>query len=367
MKNSLLLLYLIVCTSFFPESKQNHIILNSPSASENLFIIITDGFRWQEVFNGADSLLINDEAFTPDTATIKSMFWADTKEDRKKRLLPFFWNVMSKKGQLYGNRESGNKVDVANLYAISYPGYNEIFTGTTDISISGNARKNNRNINVLEYLNNKDRFEGKIVVFSSWDVFPYILNKDRNKLMMNSGYQSIQGQEDNPVYNLINKVQEESVEYKSSTRYDQLTFTTAKEYIKINLPRVVLLSLGETDDFAHQKRYDLYLQQANQVDRMIAELWHMIQTTPEYKNKTSILVTTDHGRGRKPDHWSGHGFFISGSSQTWFTLMGPGIDPLGELKVNKQIYQKQLAETIANLVGEEFDKSSTSPFVYANK
>ncbi|MBL7748297.1 MAG: hypothetical protein JNM19_12750, partial [Chitinophagaceae bacterium] len=29
--------------------------------AENLFIITTDGFRWQEVFNGADSLLINSE------------------------------------------------------------------------------------------------------------------------------------------------------------------------------------------------------------------------------------------------------------------------------------------------------------------
>lgn len=367
MKNSLLLLYLLVCTSFFPDTKQNSVILSLSSASENLFIIITDGFRWQEVFNGADSLLINDEICTPDTATMKSMYWADTKEERRKKLMPFFWNVISKKGQMYGNRDFNNKVDVANLYSVSYPGYNEIFTGTTDISISGNSKKKNPNINVLEYLNKIEEFTGKIAVFSSWNVFPYILNKDRNNLMMNSGYQSMENEEDDPVYKLINKVQDESVEYKSATRYDQLTYTTAREYIKNKLPRVVLLGLGETDDFAHQKRYDLYLQQANQVDKMIADLWHMIQTTPAYKNKTSILVTTDHGRGRNQNHWSGHGFFIGGSSQTWFTLIGPGIEPLGEMKNKKQVYQKQMAETIANLVGEEFDRSNTNHFVYNSK
>lgn len=363
----MLLLYLFVCTSFLPGSKHNPAILTSSSVSENLFIILTDGFRWQEVFTGADSLLINDETFTPDTSTIKSMYWAATQEERRKKLLPFFWNVMAKKGQLYGNREFGNKVDIANLYAVSYPGYNEILTGTTDVSISGNARKNNPNINVLEYLNDKEKFAGKVAVFSSWNVFPYILNQDRNDLMINSGYQPIQDSENNPIYKIINKIQEESNENKSATRYDQLTFTTAKEYIKNKQPKVVLLGLGETDDFAHQKRYDLYLQQANHVDGMIAELWHIIQTTPAYKNKTSILVTTDHGRGRKSNNWSGHGFFINGSSQAWFSLIGPGIEPLGEMKEKKQIYLKQMAETIANLVGEKFDRRNISQFVYTNK
>ena len=75
---------------------------------------------------------------------------------------------------------------------VSYPGYNELFTGTTDISISGNSKKYNKNINVLEYLHSKDEFEGKIAVFSSWNVFPYILNKNRNGIMMNSGYEQMQ-------------------------------------------------------------------------------------------------------------------------------------------------------------------------------
>ena len=141
-----------------------------------------------------------------------------------------------------------------------------------------------------------------------------------------------------------------------ATRYDLLTYSTAKEYIKNHHPRIVVIGFGETDDFAHQKRYDLYLQQANQVDRMISELWHMIQTTPGYKNNTSILITTDHGRGNNPRHWSGHGFFIDGSSQTWLGMMGPTIAPLGERTKNEKLYNKQIAETIANLVGENFSQ-----------
>jgi Metalloenzyme superfamily len=356
MKNSVLLCYLLISTSFIHPSVKMAEIATNTSASENLFIIITDGFRWQEVFNGADSLLINNETFTADTATLKSMYWANTKEERRKRLMPFFWNVIANKGQLIGNRDLKNNMNVANIYAVSYPGYNEIFTGTTDISISGNGKKNNSNINVLEYLESKDEFKSRIAVFSSWDVFPYILNRKRNNLMMNSGYEQMKNKNEETA--MINAVQERAIINKTATRYDMLTYTTAKEYIKTNKPRVVVIGFGETDDFGHQKRYDLYLQQANQVDRMIGELWHMVQTIPGYKNNTSFLITTDHGRGNNTKHWSSHGFFIDGSSQTWLAMIGPNIKPISENAEKLQVYNRQLAKTIANLVGEKFSQKT---------
>lgn len=328
--------------------------------AENLFIITTDGFRWQELFNGADSLLINSENFTPDTSTLKLLYWAATPLERRKKLMPFFWNVIAAKGQLYGNRELGNKVDVANLYSLSYPGYNEMLTGHADIMISSNRKKNNPNVNVLEYLDSKPAFSGKVAVFSSWDVFPYILNTQRNKLMVNSGYMSMD-ENGSATQQLINTIQNDVVAKKAATRHDQLTFLTAKEYILQHHPRVVYLGLGETDEFAHDGRYDLYLQQATQVDQMIAELWHLVQTTPGYKNNTTFIITTDHGRGSKSSKWTSHGEFINGSSQTWFAVMGPGIQPAGEIKMKQQQYLQQMAQTIASVLGEEFTTGNTAP------
>ena len=357
MKNGILVFYLLVSTSFIHPPQKMQEIVSTSSVTENLFIIITDGFRWQEIFSGADSVLINDENFTPDTATLKEMYWDSDASGRRRKLMPFLWNVIAKKGQLFGNRDLNNKVNVSNVYSLSYPGYNELFTGTTDISISGNNKKYNKNINVLEYLDSKEGFEGKIAVFSSWDVFPYILNRNRNELMMNSGYEQVQNDNRNATLNMINSVQEKGIGNKTATRYDMLTFSTAKEYIKDHKPRIVVIGLGETDDFAHQKRYDLYLQQANEVDKMVGELWNMVQTTPGYKNNTSFIITTDHGRGNNSKHWSGHGFFISGSSQTWLAMIGPHIDPLGERKDKEQLYTKQFAATIAKLTGEEFSPS----------
>ncbi len=167
----------------------------------------------------------------PDAETLATLYWADTKEERRKKLMPFFWSVIAAKGQMYGNRDFDNKVNTANAYSISYPGYNEIFTGTTDLTISSNGKYYNPNINVLEYLNTKPSFAGKVVAFTSWDVFPYILNEKRSGMLVNSGYESIKGLKLSPQQAVLNTVQEELVNEKTATRYDQLTFVAAKEYI----------------------------------------------------------------------------------------------------------------------------------------
>ena len=321
--------------------------------SENLFIITLDGFRWQEIFTGADPALINNEKYTPDTATMKMLYWSDNAEGRRKKLLPFFWNVIATKGQLYGNRLYDNKMNTSNAYSISYPGYNEIFTGGTDIDISSNDKHLNPNINVLEWLNKQGSLKGKVAAFTSWDVFPFILNKERSNIVVNSGYENMDPSNDQE-QSLINQVQDEAIGEKTNTRHDLLTFLTAKEYVRRQHPRIVFLGLGETDEAAHDKRYDMYLEKAAEADRMIAELWHWVQTTPGYKNNTTLLITTDHGRGKKASTWSDHGMFINGSSQTWLALIGPHISSLGEMKDEQQLYQKQIAQTIAALIGKEF-------------
>lgn len=322
------------------------------ASTGNVFIITTDGLRWQEVFTGADSLLINNEKATPGSDLLNMLYWDSNPETRRKKLMPFLWSVAAKKGQLSGNRLYNNKVDVANAYAISYPGYNEIFTGTTDEMISSNKKYRNPNINVLEFLNNKEQFNGKIAAFTSWDVFPYIFNEKRNGILVNSGYAN--GTENSVTQEIINGVQQE-VKDKQATRHDQLTFACAKEYLQTHQPKLFFLGLGETDEFAHNGRYDLYLQQTNAVDRMIAELWHWAQTTPGYKDNTTFIITTDHGRGSKTNKWTSHGAFIRGSSEVWLAMIGPGIEPLGEIKEQGQLYQRQLAQTIANFLGEDFD------------
>ena len=318
--------------------------------AENIFIITTDGTRWQEIFNGADSALLYDTRFVQDTAISRQLYWDESPLERRKKLMPFFWNVIAKQGQLYGNRNKDSKVNIKNLYKISYPGYSELLTGYPDPRPVLNSPQYNRNISVLEFLNALPAFKDSVAAFTSWNVFPFILNKKRNAMLQNSGYTSLNDSLEG--IQVVNEVQEK-VEQKYKTRYDLLTFFTAKEYIKQHHPRVVFLGLGETDEFAHKGQYDLYLQQIANVDKMIAELWYYVQTDPFYKNNTTFLISTDHGRGRN-NKWTAHHTFIRGSGEIWLAMLGKDIVSLGEMQEVKTLYQNQVAATVAFLLGEEF-------------
>ncbi len=99
--------------------------------TENLVLITLDGMRWQEVFGGADSSFMNQQKTLKD-AHINQKFWDNDLAARRKMLLPFLWTTIAEKGQLLGNRVLGSKVNVTNNQWFSYPGYNEILTGSAD-------------------------------------------------------------------------------------------------------------------------------------------------------------------------------------------------------------------------------------------
>jgi Type I phosphodiesterase / nucleotide pyrophosphatase len=322
--------------------------------TENLIIITLDGFRWQEVFSGADDSLINNPEFSFDTAGLKNKYWAATPDERRKKLLPFFWNTIATQGQLHGNRNYGSKVNVKNRYWFSYPGYNEIFTGYPDTSVNSNDKNLNKNTTVLEFLNNQSSFKGKVAAFASWDCFDAIFNEPRAKFFVSSGIDTLPFK--SASFSLLNDMQKQSPQpLGDEVRPDHLTYFIAKEYLKEYKPKVMYIAFDETDDYAHGGRYDYYLNTAHIEDKWISDLWNMVQQMPEYKNKTTLLILCDHGRGDKvKKEWTSHGEKIEGSDQIWLAILGAGIESKGEAKNGEQLYQAQMAQTIAHLLGYTF-------------
>lgn len=323
-----------------------------PLSGENkLFIITLDGLRWQEIFSGADPSLSAHPNYNADVALTQALYSAPSPEERRKKLMPFFWNVIAAQGELYGNRTHGNKMDVANPYALSYPGYNELLTGTVDPTLFGNGKVANPNLTLLDHLAATQTYRGKVAAFASWDAFSYILNREKSNVYINSGFDNIRSASLTQTESLLNHLQE-GVEDNKNTRQDEITFLSCKAYIQKHQPSVVLLALGGTDEAAHEKQYDRYLAQASNADRMIGELWQYLQTLPAYAGKTSFLITTDHGRGSTARNWHTHGIFTKGSSQTWMALLGKGIRTGGEQKAEGQQYQKNLKDLMLRLLSQ---------------
>ncbi|MBU6343322.1 MAG: alkaline phosphatase family protein [Bacteroidetes bacterium] len=329
------------------------------ATSEFVFVVTTDGMRWQEVFSGADPAVV--ETLDANTqAYCQQKYGAGDPEARRKKLMPFFWTILQQNAQIYGNRNFGNNMNVDNSMWFSYPGYNELFSGKADDRhIWSNSKKHNPNTNVFEFLNKQAGLQGKVAAFGSWDAFPYILNEERAGFMVNAGFEPrLDGPIDQEQLRLNSLQQITPATLHAGVRPDSLTWAFAKKYVNLAHPRVLFIGYGETDEYAHQGNYPAYLDAAHQFDAFLADLWRMIQQDPMYRGKTTLLITTDHGRGFK-SNWKNHLPLLDGSNAIWCAVAGPGIKARGEIKSGMQLWQKQVAQTIAHCLGLKFQCAHT--------
>ena len=336
------------------------------SFAENLILITIDGLRPEEVFGGADVRLMTKEAGgVRGIKALKSRFLRDKENERREALMPFFWNTIARKGQLIGDPSQGSEAKCTNGLYFSYPGYNELLSGRADPAIVSNAKKNNPNQTVLEWLNEKKEFNGRVAAFGSWDVFPFIINTDRSKIYVNAGWTPLDFGKASRLKEL-NEAADETPHVWPNVRFDLFTFEGAMEYLHAKKPRVLYVAFGETDDWAHDGRYDLYLDSAFRTDRYINRLWESIQKMPQYKGKTAMLITTDHGRGDGREGWKNHGITLPGSENVWFAVMGKGVPALGNRKSIK-VTQSQFAASAAALLGKSFDAKGSAAAIQFKK
>jgi hypothetical protein len=321
--------------------------------TENVILITTDGLRWQEVFGGADAQLMNKEAGVGDVAGLGRRFWRATAEDRRRALLPFFWSVIAREGQVFGHLPRGSAARVTNGHNFSYPGYNEILSGRADARVDSNEKKPNPNVTVLEWLNGRAPYRGRVAAFCSWDVFPWIVNRERSGVLVNAGFEPVPGTGERIA--TLNQLQAETTPPEDSVRADSFTFMAAMHHLQTARPRVLYIGLGETDDWAHAGRYDRYLLSAHRFDRYMQRLWDTLQSMPGYRGTTSLVLTTDHGRGEAAGGaWRTHGAKVPGAENIWIAVLGPDTAALGERANTGAVTQSQVAATVAALLGEDF-------------
>jgi len=329
----------------------------SQSKIENIIIITTDGLRWEEVFGGMDSAIASNEIFhRGDSSEIFKKYWAENAIERRRKLMPFFWSTIEKNGQLYGNRDFDNKVDNANPYWFSYPGYNEIFTGYPDEKVNSNDYMNNPNTTLLDFPQKQPSFKNRIAAFGAWEAFNRILNEPRAGFPVVAAFDTLKDSKLTDKQLLLHEMNRNAGRiFHDGECLDLLTHYQAVEYLKNRKPKVLYISYGETDEWAHAGEYRAYLNAANQVDKWIENIWTTIQSMPQYKNKTALFITTDHGRGNKvKTQWTDHGQEIKDAHEIWFAVMAPGVPGNGEIKTAGQFYQKQFAQTMASLLGYTF-------------
>ncbi|MBL8896343.1 MAG: AP protein [Planctomycetes bacterium] len=328
--------------------------LAAQAPAENLILVTLDGLRWQDVFRGMDPRMAHkDHGGVKDLFALDREFRRETPEEARAALMPFLWNVVAVEGQIFGDPEKGARATIANQHKFSYPGYSELLCGFADPRIDSNDKVVNPNRTVLEHLHARPEFRGRIAVFSGWDVHPYMVAAERSALFVQSAWDLPTVATSPERLAWLRASYEQLPRYWPSFCFDALTFPAAKEYLLARQPRVLYLALGETDEWGHGRRYDLYLQMMRRNDAMLRELWETAQSLERYRGKTALLITVDHGRGRNEKDWTDHGAKVEGAEEVWMAVLSPNVPALG---VREKVETKlaQVAATAAQLLGVDY-------------
>jgi hypothetical protein len=331
----------------------------SVKAEPKVVLVSIDGVRWQEVFAGADPQLYQQSRWVKTPELIRQF-----KPAQAESLMPFLHKVVSQQGIMVGDRSQGSAINVSNPYQISYPGYQELLAGFSDPAIRSNNKIANPNVTVLEWLNQQPQLQHKVAAFGSWELFPYILNTERSGLTVNAGFMPEQG-ELSEKQKYLNQLQAKTPSPFASVRLDVFTQEFALEHMRLHKPKLLYIALGEADDFAHLGHYDQYLAAIHRSDQFIADLWQELQNDPYYRDQTTLLITTDHGRG-VAEQWRSHGKStalpgykgpvpqIAGSEQIWLAAIGPDIPAAGLIRTTGTWQQGQMAATMAAVLGFDY-------------
>jgi hypothetical protein len=323
-------------------------------------LVTLDGVRVEDMFGGLDEAVLQStvsKGRVEDT-TAYHHYWAATPEERREKVMPFFWGtLMRRHGSIAGNRARGSWFSVTNSHRFSYPGYAEILTGAAhDDTIDSNDNRRYPYPTVLEFLRAQLGLgKGGVAVFGSWETFHWIAQHEDGALTVNAGYEAYQSPD--PAIRALSLAQFDAETPWDSARHDLFTFRFAMDYLARERPRVLYIAFDETDDWAHDRNYERVLDSLNRADRRLQELWTWLEADPEYRGRTALLMTVDHGRGHTPEDWSSHGEDIVGADQTWLAAAGPDWPRRGEWTDAPPGTTSQIASTLARAMGEDFQKA----------
>jgi hypothetical protein len=327
-----------------------------PHKTQTVVLIVSDGLRWQEIFTGAEEDLLNDKegGSWVSNEDLRKRYWRASAAERRALLFPFLWGTVAKHGQIFGNQALGSVAHVTNGKAFSYPGYNEMTTGYPNDAIDSNEYGPNPNATVFEWLNNTDEFRGKVAVYGTWNVYDNIFNKQRSGLVMQTGWTLPEAGHDSPRMALLRELFATTTQFDEEDCPNSFLQVPLIDYVQSGKPRVLFVGYGETDNWAHQGRYDLVLDSAHRMDHFVAQLWNTMQAMPQYRGTTTFMITADHGRGSGLVEWKEHGVEEKGSENIWLAVIGPDTAPLGERRRVAPVAQAQIAATLAAFVGRDY-------------
>jgi hypothetical protein len=275
-----------------------------PEAKDaNVILLTLDGVRWEEVFRGVDDGL---------------------SVDANKSIFTYLTETLIKQGVLYGDRTKGESVRVANSAQNSLPGYQSIMAGATQ-PCSGNGCGRIKVETFPERIvRDLQLSPEQVATVASWERIAYAVEHVERTTFVNAGDRPLLvGNEPlSPDEAKLNDTQTKDSPPWHDARYDKYTFAHAMSYLKAKRPRFLFISLNDSDEWGHKGDYDQYVKTLRQHDEWIKELVTTLDGMDQYGRNTTLIITTDHGRG-EGNGWDDHGAGIADSGNVWIYGRSP--------------------------------------------
>jgi hypothetical protein len=318
--------FLFFCALFFISSQASS---NCTNTGPNLILLTMDGVRHQEFFKGTDAY-----------------HFFKLKNSERGEVFKIFWKKHAKQGIVLG-KDKNFKLISQN--AISLPSYQSLFLGQT-----ANCRNNTcpavSSETFLDKIYKDLNLTPKdMAVFASWEGLRYAVSSNVDSFF-NAIYPNVRT--DSFLNQQIVHAQQAAMQDLpkwSGSRKDQYTFQAALSYLKSHCPRVLYISLVDSDEYGHANNYSQYIASLKSYDRYIDTLINTLKNMGEYGANTHFLFTTDHSRGQGVN-WTSHGKTDESNKEIFLYLRGPKVSADGVIKTDKnQSFTRKVVEYLMNV------------------
>lgn len=309
---------------------------SSPRPGNVIFVTI-DGVRFQEFFGGV------------------------RKPARAGRPLgtPLFpglrESAASGEAWLFGDGAEGGAFRVGNLAALSLPGYRGILSGEFEDRCRKNDCANVDRDTIFDGLIDRGFAREDLAAFASWANLGRALERRPGRINRDVAHGTY------PAEGASTEERAEAARIEAAERADLpswgdrrdvYTYALGRLYLERRRPRFLYLSFLDSDEYGHRNEYRNYADSLLRYDAWISELRSALAAMGEYGENTSIVLTTDHGRGRG-FLWSVHGAGVASAFRTWaavipsLRLRAEGIRP----RLARNYTQLDLRPTLEDLLG----------------
>ena len=160
---------------------------------------------------------------------------------------------------------------------------------------------------------------------------------------------------DDPVSRALDRLQLEARTPWDSARHDAFTFHLAMEHLGRARPRVLYIAFDETDDWAHDGRYEAVL------DSLRPDRWlpaRAVDVAPEPARLQGTHPPGRDDRSRARNHTPRTGGRTAakteGSQHTWIAFASPRLTQRGVWRDAPPLTTSQIAATIASWMGVDW-------------